>query len=97
MPQIRCFALAAIVTFVGLADPFVAFANTKCLCNDGMIVQSMDDDSDACDDACDEFGGGRVWTPEDAGFEGGNDVVEGQRVEPVREQPVRPPARGQER
>jgi hypothetical protein len=35
----------------------------------------MDDDSDACDDACDMFGGGRVWTPDDAADEGGT-VVE---------------------
>lgn len=86
MSQVRNFALA-LVTFVSLAIPLGALATTKCLCNDGMIVQSMDDDSDACDDACDEFGGGRVWTPEDASFEGGNEVVD-ERREPVRERDV---------
>jgi hypothetical protein len=50
-----------------------AFASTKCLCNDGMVVQSMEDDGDDddCNDACDEFGGGKVWVPQDAEFEGG--------------------------
>jgi hypothetical protein len=90
MPQIRILALV-FFTLASLALPLGALANTKCLCNDGMIVQSMDDDADACDDACEEFGGGRVWTPEDAGFEGGNEVVDDERREPVREQP---PARG---
>ena len=55
----------AILAFVCLA-PVTAFASTKCLCNNGEITQSMDDDSDACDDACDMFGGGRTWTPADA-------------------------------
>lgn len=91
MPQVRSLALA-LVTLVSLAVPFGALANTKCLCNDGMVVQSMDDDADSCDDACEEFGGGRVWTPEDAGFEGGSDVVEGERREPAREGTEQPPA-----
>jgi hypothetical protein len=88
MPHIRTLALA-LVTLSGLALPFAAAANTKCLCNDGMVVQSMDDDADACDDACEEFGGGRVWTPEDAGFEGNDDVV----VDEERREAEPPPAR----
>ena len=52
-----------------------AFAATKCLCNDGQEVQSMEDDGDDddCNDACDEFGGGKLWIPQDATFEGGPD------------------------
>jgi hypothetical protein len=85
MPQIRIFALA-FFTFVGLALPLGALANTKCLCNNGAIVQSMDDDATACEDACEELGGGRAWTPEDAGIQD-EEVDESGRREPAREQP----------
>lgn len=45
-----------------------AIASTRCFCNNGTIVQSMTDDGDDddCNDACDDFGGGRLWTPADS-------------------------------
>jgi hypothetical protein len=45
-----------------------AMASTRCFCKDGMTVESMVDagDDDDCNDACDDFGGGRLWTPADA-------------------------------
>ena len=79
MPQIRCFALA-IFTFAWLVGPATAFASTKCLCNNGEVTESMDDDDDACDDACDMFGGGREWKPADAADDQDVDVDDGQPV-----------------
>ena len=94
MLHIRNLTLG-LATFAGLVLPLTASANTKCLCNNGMITQSMSDDADACDDACDEFGGGRVWTPEDAGFEGGSSASESEREERIdqrQERREQPPA-----
>ncbi|HXK24568.1 MAG TPA: hypothetical protein VMS55_17995 [Myxococcota bacterium] len=62
-----------------------ALASTKCLCNNGEITESMDDDSDSCDDACSMFGGGRQWTPADAADEGGGDTTTVDRNTPVRD------------
>lgn len=85
--------LLAIFTLAVLALPATTFASTKCLCNNGVITESMDDDEDACDDACDEFGGGRQWTPEDAGYtDEGVGTDEGRR-EPARDRLEQPPAR----
>jgi len=43
--------------------PAATTADTKCMCNNGTTVQSMDDDGDdaTCEDACSMLGGGRVW------------------------------------
>src|SRR5215475_9971566 len=73
MSQVRTFGFA-LLTSVCLGVPVAALASTKCLCNNGEITESMDDDSDACDDACDMFGGGRQWTPADAADEEGTAV-----------------------
>ena len=43
--------------------PGAALATQKCLCNNGEVVQSMDDAEDACEDACSIFGGGQRWDP----------------------------------
>lgn len=75
-----------------------AIASTKCFCSNGVIVQSMTDDGDDddCDDACSEFGGGRLWTPADSQSDGGgSDTYIGN---PNEAGGVRPgPARGVER
>ena len=74
-------ALAAFLALSCLTAS-AAIASTKCQCNDGSIVQSMEDDGDNsdCNDACEEFGGGRVWTLEDEATEGDSDEVVGRRV-----------------
>jgi hypothetical protein len=84
MPHVRSLALAVFL-LASLMPPVAALASTKCLCNNGVIADSMDDDENACDDACEEFGGGRKWTPEDAGYAEGDVVVDDSRREPVRE------------
>jgi hypothetical protein len=68
-------ALLLAILLVSFFAASSAFASTKCLCKDGEVVQSMEDDGDDddCNDACDEFGGGRVWTLEDAQYENGPD------------------------
>src|SRR5262249_19296269 len=71
MSRVRTFGFA-LLTSVCLGVPVAALASTKCLCNNGEVTESIDDDSDACDDACDMFGGGRQWTPADAAGEGGD-------------------------
>jgi len=83
MSRVRTFGFA-LLTSVCLGVPVAALASTKCLCNNGEITESMDDDSDACDDACDMFGGGRAWTPADAADEGGDSATV-DRNTPVRD------------
>lgn len=73
---------AWVALLLGLAP--AAVASTKCLCNNGTIVQSMDDGEGVCEDACSELGGGRVWTPDDAdgdddGADAGRERVEERR------------------
>ena len=82
MSRVRTFGFA-LLTSVCLGVPVAAFASTKCLCNNGVVTESITDDSDACDDACDEFGGGRQWTPADAADEGGGTTVDNNT--PVRD------------
>jgi len=53
-----------------LLGPGTALATVKCQCNNGMVVEAVDADyddddvADSCSDACDGFGGGRVWNLE---------------------------------
>ncbi len=70
IPTLAC--LFAVICLL-LAGP--ALASTKCQCNNGAIVNSMDDDADACDDACDGMGGGSVWRPDNAGDGDDSDVT----------------------
>lgn len=62
------FTTGVALLLLCLLAPATAFASVKCQCNNGMISHAMDadyddDDSDeACNDACDELGGGRVWS-----------------------------------
>ncbi len=85
----RTVLALAVVLALSCLTATTAIASTRCLCNNGMTVQSMDDDGDDddCNDACDGFGGGKVWTPSDAEFEGSGDddaVVRRPREEVVR-------------
>ena len=52
-----------------------AHASTKCLCNDGTVTHSMADGEGVCAEACETFGGGRTWVPEDAAYEEGDGAV----------------------
>ena len=74
------FVLSAILGASCLTAT-AAIASTQCYCDNGVIVQSMVDNGDDgdCDDACSEFGGGRLWTPADAPTNsgGGGDTVVG--------------------
>jgi len=74
MSRVRTIGFA-FLTSVCLGVPVAALASTKCLCNNGEVTESIDDDADSCSDACDMFGGGRVWTPADAADEGGGDAT----------------------
>lgn len=67
--------LALLLALASLVFADDALASTKCLCNNGTVTHSMSDAADACSDACDTFGGGRTWVPEDAAYEDGDDVV----------------------
>jgi len=71
MLGVRTFTVASLFALTCLLLPGVALASTKCQCNNGTIAISMDDGEDACDDACDELGGGSAWKPSDA--DGGDD------------------------
>jgi len=74
MSGVRTLAVAGLFALVCLFLPGAARASTKCQCNNGTIAISMDDGDDACDDACDEMGGGKVWQPGDSGDDDGSDV-----------------------
>ncbi|MGH0032947.1 MAG: hypothetical protein ACQGVC_24405 [Myxococcota bacterium] len=59
-------ALLALVAGLLAAAP--ALASVKCQCNNGTLAHAMgadwddDDVEEACNDACSESGGGRVWS-----------------------------------
>jgi hypothetical protein len=91
MLRIRTTALS-IFALTALLLPATTFASTKCLCNNGVITESMDDDSGACDDACDGMGGGRQWTEEDAGYTDEGVVTDQTPRERVRDRAEEPPA-----
>jgi hypothetical protein len=73
MSGARMLAVAGLFAIVCLFLPGAALASTKCQCNNGTIAISIDDGDDACDDACDGMGGGKVWQPSDS-TDGGSDV-----------------------
>ena len=61
------FSMGIAVFLICLFGPGTAFATVKCQCNNGAISHAMgsdyddDDLAEACNDACSESGGGRVW------------------------------------
>ena len=63
--SIRTLVIAAFL--VCLLGPGTAFATLKCQCNNGMTKQNLgadygdEDAEESCNDACSDFGGGRVW------------------------------------
>lgn len=72
--------------------PSAALSSTKCLCNNGEVVQSMEDmdnpeDATVCNDACDLFGGGQVWNPR---LDEYNESDEVNVHRPEREHPAEP-------
>jgi hypothetical protein len=74
-------ATGIAVLLICLLGPGAAFASVKCQCNNGTISHSMsadydDDDVDeACNDACDQSGGGRVWSVDTDRYDDGGDVT----------------------
>lgn len=90
MRHLRSFTFAALLALIALLPAATALATTKCICKNGEIVQSMDDDDDACSDACEMLGGGgRPWTPGDDG----GDVTVDDRREPARDRVENPAER----
>jgi len=74
------FSAGIAVFLICLLSPAAAFATVKCQCNNGTLSDAMDadygdDDADeACNEACSEMGGGRVWNV-DTDQEDGDDVT----------------------
>jgi len=72
--------LGIAVFLICLLGPAAAFATVKCQCNNGAVSHAMgydyDDDGldEACNDACSELGGGRVWSV-DTDEDDGDDVT----------------------
>jgi hypothetical protein len=66
--------------------PLGASAATKCLCENGTIVHSAEDDDadEVCEEACESFGGGREWTSDDQEDEVVADVDRVRRRHPGR-------------
>lgn len=90
MPGIRTLAIAGLFVLTCLLLPGAALASTKCQCNNGAIVNSMDDGDGACDDACDDMGGGSVWQPEDSeDDDAGTAATDGQERREERRESVR--------
>jgi hypothetical protein len=82
-------SLYALLTAAGLllslALALPAAATTKCLCNNGKVLQTTRRGERGCNSACRILGGGgRVWTPEDAMLEDGDTVVRPRRGGPAR-------------
>jgi hypothetical protein len=70
--------LAGALLAFALATP--ASAMTKCLCNNGKVINSTRSGEHGCNSACKILGGGgRVWTPEDAIYEDDSTVVRPRR------------------
>ena len=58
-------AVVVALVFAGSAG-----AMTKCLCNNGKVINSTRSGEHGCNSACEILGGGgRVWTPEDEIYE----------------------------
>ncbi len=82
--------LAALVLLISCFVPAVAPAMTKCLCNNGSIAWSDEDDGDDsdCNDTCSDLGGGgQVWQPGDPDG-GAEDVQGGTVIVPREERPI---------
>jgi len=73
-------SLGIAVFLICLLGSGTAFATVKCQCNNGSVGHALgsdygDDDLDeACNDACDMSGGGRVWSV-DTDQDYGDDVT----------------------
>ena len=66
--------LAGLLLALALAAP--AGAMTKCLCNNGKVINSTRSGDRGCNSACKILGGGgRVWVPEDQIYEGDGGTV----------------------
>jgi hypothetical protein len=72
---------SSILTIVAVACSFVIFAGsatamTKCLCDNGRIINSSRSGDAGCNSACSiHGGGGRKWVPEDTVLEDDGTVV----------------------
>ena len=66
---------AALILSAAMATP--AFAGmTKCLCDNGRVINTTRKGDRGCNSACKiHGGGGRVWTPEDKVLEDDSTVV----------------------
>ena len=72
--------LLAAATLLALTLALPAAATTKCLCNNGKVINTTRSGERGCNSACKILGGGgRVWTPEDVTLEGGDTVVRPRR------------------
>jgi hypothetical protein len=75
--------LAGLLLALALAAP--AGAMTKCLCNNGKVINSTRSGERGCNSACRILGGGgRVLVPEDQIYEDGSTVVRPRRGGPAR-------------
>lgn len=88
---------SVVIALASLLAAGSATASTKCQCENGAIVHSMEDGEDACEDACSMFGGGREWSQDEAQGDDGDDdsiVVDADRAEDARDRAAtRHPAR----
>jgi len=82
----RLGILAVLLLAFALAGP--AGATTKCLCNNGKVINTTRSGERGCNSACEILGGGgRVWVPEDQIYEDDGATV----VRPKRRSgPARP-------
>jgi hypothetical protein len=88
MTVLRALVILGIAATLGLTVTLPAFAGmTKCLCNNGKVINSSRRGERGCNSACKILGGGgRVWTPDDQLLEGDSTVVAPRR----RGGPARP-------
>jgi hypothetical protein len=86
MKKLNLYAiLAATGLVLSLALALPAAATTKCLCNNGKVLQTTRKGERGCNSACKILGGGgRVWVPEDEALEGDGTVVRPRRGGPAR-------------
>jgi len=74
---IRSVSIVIVTAALGLTVSLPAFAGmTKCLCNNGKVINTSRKGDSGCDSACKILGGGgRVWNPEDQQLEEDDVVV----------------------
>jgi len=58
------YGLAMLLAGI-LLGPSAALASSKCVCDNGKIMTTASNAEDACETACDLFGGGRAWSDDD--------------------------------